>query len=388
MPHVFALGIHADYRCGHSGACCTSDWPIAVEPAAEARILAALGDGRLGLSRTAAGRRLLVTELLKPAGGPLPDGAACLLGRDERGRCLFFEPAGRLCAIHREVGPETLPQACRQFPRLAVLHPGGVALSLSHYCPTAARLLFRRDARLDVVEAPPAFAAGAGYEGLDGRGGLPPLLRPGLLSTWDAHGLWERHLVATCAREDLSPEGVLRVLLASAEAARAWEPAGMPLAAWLRSATGTLRPDPEPGRALDPPSARQMFDAVVACVPGPVETHAELRAGGIEASAWPRECWRPVRRYLAARAFASWPALLGHGLRTSVAALAGVLAVLSRQVARTDARAGAPPSARLLEAIRASDLVLVHLAAPEALARLFSRVEDDPAPLRQVLGVG
>ena len=30
-PAVFALSIHADYRCRHSGACCTADWDVPVE---------------------------------------------------------------------------------------------------------------------------------------------------------------------------------------------------------------------------------------------------------------------------------------------------------------------------------------------------------------------
>jgi hypothetical protein len=28
---VFALSIHADYRCRHSGACCSADWDVPVE---------------------------------------------------------------------------------------------------------------------------------------------------------------------------------------------------------------------------------------------------------------------------------------------------------------------------------------------------------------------
>jgi hypothetical protein len=28
---VYSLSIHADYRCRHSGACCTADWDVPVE---------------------------------------------------------------------------------------------------------------------------------------------------------------------------------------------------------------------------------------------------------------------------------------------------------------------------------------------------------------------
>ena len=31
MSQVFALSIHAHYRCRHSGVCCTADWDVPVE---------------------------------------------------------------------------------------------------------------------------------------------------------------------------------------------------------------------------------------------------------------------------------------------------------------------------------------------------------------------
>ena len=40
------------------------------------------------------------------------------VARDDRGDCVFFDrEAGGLCIIHRDVGPEALPSACRHFPR-------------------------------------------------------------------------------------------------------------------------------------------------------------------------------------------------------------------------------------------------------------------------------
>jgi hypothetical protein len=87
----------------------------------------------------------------------------------------------------------------------------------------------------------------------------------------------------------------------------------------------------------------------------------------------------PVRYWLAAKAFASWLALQGEGLRTTVLGVRLALAVLRAEAARGAAEGeGSGGSPGLLEAIRRSDLLLVHLADPEALARRLSRVEGLP----------
>ena len=79
---------------------------------------------------------------------------------------------------------------------------------------------------------------------------------------------------------------------------------------------------------------------------------------------------RPVSRYLAAKGFASWLAYQGHGVRTVVFSLAAALAVLKVEAARQSARVGrALDRDLLLEASRAADLLLVHLASREDLAR-------------------
>jgi hypothetical protein len=93
------------------------------------------------------------------------------------------------------------------------------------------------------------------------------------------------------------------------------------------------------------------------------------------APAWP-DFSLPIRRWLAAKAFASWVALQGEGLRTTVASLRVALGVLRAEAARGSAEAARVLDAGLLvEAIRRADLLLVHLADPEALARRLSRCE-------------
>ena len=88
-----------------------------------------------------------------------------------------------------------------------------------------------------------------------------------------------------------------------------------------------------------------------------------------------------VHRWLAARAFASWLAHQGEGLRTTVVGLRLALAVLIAELDRggTGTEGGMDQTV-LLEAIRRADLLLVHLADPAALARRLSRAEWGAGP--------
>jgi hypothetical protein len=83
-----------------------------------------------------------------------------------------------------------------------------------------------------------------------------------------------------------------------------------------------------------------------------------------------------ARRWLAARAFASWLLLQGDGLRTFAAGLHVALGVLRVEARRGCLAADRPLDRPLLrEAIRRADLLLVHLVDPEALARKLALVE-------------
>ena len=100
---------------------------------------------------------------------------------------------------------------------------------------------------------------------------------------------------------------------------------------------------------------------------------------------WVEPAWsslgRPIRRWLAAKAFASWLALQGEGLRTAVLGLRVSLGVLRAEATRGCAEARLSLDADLLkEAFRRADLLLVHLADPEALARRLSRSESAGGP--------
>jgi hypothetical protein len=98
------------------------------------------------------------------------------------------------------------------------------------------------------------------------------------------------------------------------------------------------------------------------------------------AAPWPAHAG-PVRRWLAAKAFASWLALQGDGLRTAVQGLRVALGVLRAEASRGCAEAGrALDDGSLKEAFRRADLLLVHLADPEALARRLRRCESAGVP--------
>jgi hypothetical protein len=92
--------------------------------------------------------------------------------------------------------------------------------------------------------------------------------------------------------------------------------------------------------------------------------------------AWPSFS-RPLRHYVAAKAFASWTAYQGRGVATIVRGLEAALSLARVEAARQCRNASAPlDAARLKEAIRRADFILNHLAAGDALAEAWSAAES------------
>jgi len=143
---VFSLSIHADYRCRHSGVCCTSDWDVPVEVPLYRSLDEALSSGRIAPSGVPdeADPPLIVKQ-------DLPDEAAAMVARTATGDCVFYHRHSGLCVIHRDLGEPMLPSTCRHFPRLAVRDARGTFISLTHYCPTAAASLFRVDVPIEII---------------------------------------------------------------------------------------------------------------------------------------------------------------------------------------------------------------------------------------------
>ena len=236
--------------------------------------------------------------------------------------CVYYETAhpdasagGGRCAIHRQLGASYKPPSCRHFPRVALLDRRGVSITLSHYCPTAAGMLFRTDVGLAITDAPRAFPPEAEYEGLDARDVMPPLLRPGMLWDLEGYSAWERHAIALFAREGMAPEQALDLLARVAEALERWSPSDGPLRDEVARRFAATRGTP-------PTSSTWGGSRIV------------------------------VNRYLAARLFASWVPYRSDRLGALVHDLAQAHLVLQEEAGRA--------GATLLDAIRATDLRIVH----------------------------
>lgn len=254
--------------------------------------------------------------------------------KDAEGRCVFHvhdgTDGGRLCAIQRVGGPSLLPSACRHFPRVVVRDPRGASVTLSHFCPTAAALLFDGQP-LAIVDAPPSIAL-EGIDpadgtdrlvGLDATGVLPPLLAPSLLTDWDGYTAWEEEAVALFAIGDAAPERAVDSLSQATALVAQWRPGDESLASAVRRAFETTR-----------------------------------RAANLSGATW-NGFEHAVKGFLAAHAFASWAAYEPHGLRSVVDAVRLALATLARHAG--DARAVSRE--RLVAAVRSADLDLRHRAS-------------------------
>jgi hypothetical protein len=367
---VYALSIHADYACRHSGACCSADWDVPVELPIYRSLEQALAVGRLHLAGASDEPPLV-------AGPDLPDDAAAMIARTPAGDCVFYHRPSGLCVVHRDLGEAALPATCRHFPRVAVRDWRGTFVTLSHFCPTAAGMLFRDDVALQIVEAPAAFPPGD-YDGLNVHGDAwPPLLHPRMLMDMEGYDAWERHMVSRCAARGVSPESIVATLRRDAIALRIWRPGAESQAAAVRSLTTDIVVEPPPDTLT---RSLSLFREAIRAVPEDLKPEPD--------EDWLDEAYRtyvrgewpsfnlPLSRYLASKAFASWTAYQGRGLLTIVRGLESALALVHVEAARQSRDAGRALDADLLrEAIRGADFVLNHLAVGEELAKNWARAE-------------
>lgn len=370
MSSVYALSFHADYKCRHSGACCTADWDVPVELPIYRSLEDAVTAGRLQVAPAASP---LAPFIVEP---DLPDDAAAMIERTDRGDCVFFERGTHLCVVHRDMGESALPATCRHFPRVAVRDTRGTFITLSHFCPTAAGMLFRDDVETRIVEGPPAFPP-MDYDGLVvADEDLPPLLGPRMLMDGEGYTAWERHMVARCSDGDTLPESVMATLWRDARILRRWTPETQPLAAAVAALPS------EPAVASEHANLETSLAAyreAMTAVPDDLKPAPD--EDGLDAAfdARVRPAWRtftgPLNRYLAAKAFASWTAYQGRGILAIVRGLEVALALVRVEASR-QCRDHARTLDRdlLLEAIRSADFVLNHLAVGEDLADAWSNV--------------
>ena len=286
------LSFHAPYRCRHSGACCRAGWTIPFDH----------------------GERETVQTLRLSRGSVTSDGIAA---RHDDGTCTFFDGGSRLCAIHHAGGHAALPLSCRMFPRLVLHDARGTFISLSHFCPTAAGLLFDHDQSWPptiIVDAPSALTDVGPLDGLDARDAWPPLLRPGVLMDLESYDAWERLGIDLLTRDGLAADVSLDTLASITNRIAVWSPGNTtPLLHAVRDAFAVPAPPAATINAHEP----------------------------------------AVKRWLAARLFGNWIAYQGDGLEAIVRYLRGCLAIFATELAR---------DGRPLEAVRRSDLLIVHKA--------------------------
>jgi hypothetical protein len=347
------MNAHARYSCRHSGACCTAGWTIPVEAHA---------------------RRLLQVERLLP---------------DSEGSCPQYDRESARCRVHRDHGEALLPRSCHHFPRRALIDARGTFVTLSHFCPTAAALLLDSAGPLKVVDDPPAFPGARDYDGLDAVGEWPPLLRRDALFDLESFSVWERHLVGSISSSTDEIAVVLSRVAGEAERVRAWHVSQGPLVDWTRkladgpSAGAGSAGDGEDGvlsRYAAYADARSAYARLCRLTPGGMSP-APVTADAVAAE---RELVKPrwnalapmANRYVAAKAFASWTAYQWRDVRTQIAELYLAASVLRIECARAALRLErALDREVLLEAVRSSDLLLMHLVDRDALVDWVRKAE-------------
>jgi len=223
---------------------------------------------------------------------------------------------------------------------VCLIDPRGVHVTLSHYCPTAAALLFQDHGPIAIVEGPSPVPGLEMPEGLDAREALPPTFAEASTCA-----------KATADRSAGRPKAAKLRLMS-------WDE----LSAWERDAVVA------PAISVpDPALALAAFEQARQAVPAPLDWPAAPAnfarvCDELVAPAW--RSFAPVlARYRAAKVFASWALYLGDGPSAVTRAADRAMAVLQVEAARLCAADGAVlDAARLKAAIRRADLLIVHYA--------------------------
>jgi hypothetical protein len=372
------VNIQQGFQCCRSGACCTTGWHVPVDARTRDVLVEGVRTGRLSVTGTDRASAQALFDTHDP-----PAGSVGVLALCPGLECVCFEPDhGRTCAIHRQIGHDALPSTCQQFPRVALLDGRGVHVTLSHFCPTVAAMLLRRDVDdVDVVRLQDDPAGRRRYEGFDARDTLPPFLRPAVAFDLPSYAEWERRVVRHLGRFDGDPDAALAVIACAADNLRHWTPTRGPLLDHTHRVLDGLRVD---GRAKglrdDHEVVTRLFDAVAASVP-PGLVRPSCPAGFAEidrrlvAPVW-RKLAGSVGRYLAVKTFGAPAAYMAEGLRTQVTSIVAARAVLRVEAARLANAAGRLLDERLLvNAACAADALVEHLSDRPTLIRRWSHLE-------------
>ena len=339
--------------------CCQAEWDIDVEP----HIADAVATGRI----------IPVSSTPAPFVARAEDPSGVSLARTGDGWCGFRHDSR--CSLQSAGGEAMLPSACRHFPRLVLQDARGTLVALSHFCPTAASLLFD-DRPLAIVDAPPRLAPAQPIEGLDARDALPPLVRPGLLSDIEGYEAWEHAVVREFAGSASVARALERIATAT-ELVRGWTPRTGPLATAVAGAFASAEGS-ERGAELS--DAFGVLREVTG--PHPLLT---VPAGFVDAwhlldAAQGHALHRPIANYMAACAFANWTAYRGQGLRTVVAWLRACYDVLRLQLIQQRPPAAPLDRAGIVAAFRMADFIVVHSVPSIEFGRAAAVFEQSAKP--------
>jgi len=147
-----------------------------------------------------------------------------------------------------------------------------------------------------------------------------------------------------------------------------------------RAAGVVVAPAPNPGGTMVLDASLVHYHDVLKAVPDEWRPAADTRNLAECYRQYVADRWTafdaPLRRYLAAKAFASWTAYQGRGFLTIVRGLEAALALVRVEAARQCRDTNGPLDANLLrDAFRHADFALNHLAAGDELAEGWSKVE-------------
>jgi len=348
------LSFHATYRCRHSGECCRTEWDIEVDPHVVEAVQA---------------RRVIPVFSTPLAFADGRAGGAATVARTAAGECGFHNQ--HRCSLQAAGSEAMQPSACRHFPRVFLRDARGTLLTLSHFCPTAAALLFT-ESPVSVVDAVPPLALSEPVEGLDARDALPPLVRPGLLADMEGYAAWEDAVV----RSLLGPDGTDKALATiddATEVVRRWTPAEGPMVKAVDRAFA-------PALAAAQPMKLSSAFEIVTELTGPHPSMAVPLGFQPEWQRLQREAadllGQIVPRYLAAAAFGNWIAYRGQGLRSIAGWLRASYDVLRVQLVRHLPAGGeAATRAQVIEAIRMADYIMVHTVDSLAFGRAAASLE-------------
>jgi hypothetical protein len=201
-------------------------------------------------------------------------------------------------------------------------------------------------------------------------------LSPAMLMDLAAYSAWEQHMVRRCAA-DVLPEAALATLFSDAARVSTWRPGGISLSCAIEQLPSQVM-GAEPHVTLSQSFVRR--NEVVASIPDDLKPQPDDGGLATAYADYVKPEWstlqRPVNRYLATKAFASWTAYQGKGLMTIVRGLEAALALVRTESSRQCRDARRPLDRDLLlQAFRAADFALNHLAAGEELAAAWSRAE-------------